>query len=157
MCCCVLLLWATGCDSVEVAGPRPLYPEADEDYVEIDSRQPTLRWEAFPDAEFLDAAPSRIADRIVEVTYDLRIWRAIEDYPAELVYARSKIAEPHHRLEAALDPAKQYHWSVRARFTLDGRARVSPWGMLVEGLCIGADREGRVPSLCHYRFSTPED
>ena len=157
MSCCVLLLWATSCGPVKVVGPRPLYPEANDDYIEIDSRQPTLRWEAFPNAEFLDAMPKGIEDRIADLTYDLRIWRAVEDYPAELAYARSGLAKPQHRLEVALDPAKQYHWTVRARFTLNGRSRVTHWGMLAEGSCIGADRKSRVPSLCHYRFSTPEE
>lgn len=155
--CCALLVLVAACHSVEVAGPRPAYPAADDDYVVVDSRQPTLLWEAFPSADFLDAAANGTAERIADVTYDLRIWRVVGDYPVELVYARSGIVEPRHRLEVALDPGARYHWSVRARFSLGGQSRVGRWGMLVDGFCTGADRTSRVPSLCHYRFATPEE
>lgn len=131
------LLVVAGCAStVPVSGLRPEYPEVRATVftnelasVEVDSLQPTLRWEAFPRPQDREADREGHLSRIRSVTYDLRIWRATNAYPAELIYAREGFPEPSHRVEVPLERSTEYFWTVRARFELDGDVRVTGWGL----------------------------
>ena len=76
------------------------------------SLQPTLRWEAFKG----DA-----------VTYDLMIWRAEGHNLGNLVYSRERLTEPYHTVEIPLDRLTRYFWTVRARFSTNGRTKVTEW------------------------------
>jgi hypothetical protein len=96
------------------------------------------------------------------VTYDLRIWRGIrendgleETYPAELIYERSALTRPEHVVETPLAHETRYLWSVRARFELDGQARVTPWGALANRSRADAARADLLPPRNYYRFATP--
>jgi hypothetical protein len=53
--------------------------------------------------------------------------------PAGIVYRRDGLASPTHTLETALSPGTRYFWTVRARFELDGRERVTEWGTINNG------------------------
>ncbi|HUM16825.1 MAG TPA: hypothetical protein VL086_14115 [Candidatus Nitrosotalea sp.] len=97
-----------------------------------DDLQPTLRWETFPRP--VDAPA------VSNISYELRIWRAEKNQdapgqglvlPGELVYARAGLVEPVHRVETPLEPDTLYLWSIRARFELEGRVRVTDWGALM--------------------------
>ncbi len=119
-------------------------------WTEVDSLQPVLRWEAFPRAGDLKVAPDEMA-RVAGVRYDLVIARSENAAPGEIVYRRDGLAATDHRLETALEPGARYFWSVRARFVLDGRERVTEWSSVHY-----AAREGlTAPSPFSYRFRTP--
>lgn len=119
----------------------------------VDSRQPTLRWTAFPgpmDQEGLGLAALK---RITAVRYDLRIWRVSSCAPQELVYQRDGLREREHRLEARLAPATRYFWTFRARYVLDGEEKVLPWASFAPP---GASCPlGDIPGDQYYRFATP--
>jgi hypothetical protein len=120
----------------------PIYPKLDTcfwcdiraigslELVEVDSVQPTLRWESFPRGyDLIDAngQPQQISD----VRYELRVFNIAGSYlvviPAQLIYEARDITEPYHKIESGLDTCKGYFWTVRARFKLDGRLRVIEW------------------------------
>jgi hypothetical protein len=93
----------------------------------VSGLQPTLRWQRFPRESDLQAAPAEMA-RVKNVSYDLVIAREHELAPAEIVYRRNGLSTPAHHLETPLAPHTGYFWTVRARFELDGRERVTEWG-----------------------------
>ena len=89
----------------------------------VDSLQPTLRWEAFRPGQ-LGLDPGRVRN----VTYDVRLWTAPrEGAPLEVAYVRDGLTAPEHRVDTPLAPGRRYHWTVRARFELDGQSQVTPW------------------------------
>ena len=116
----------------------------------VASTQAVLRWEAFPRAADLKAAPAEMG-RVANVTYDLVIARERNLAPAETVYRRSGLPAPQHRLETPLEPRARYYWSVRARFELDGRPRVTGWA----STHYQARESMTAPSSLSYRFRTP--
>lgn len=169
------LLLVVGCVPVPVSGFQPIYPEATAsffgpgfpvdyqlDWVKVDSLQPTFRWEPVPGREgihlrkkpFIAAAPERIRN----VRYDLRIWRVVGVEPEEVVYERKGIEGTSHKVSEPFQPETKYYWSVRARFDLDGKTRVSEWSMVevdVHQTRTTARRTGRIPPHGYYRFKTP--
>lgn len=154
-----LLSVAIGCG--HTAGLRPLPVEVTENpshWLEVDSLQPTLRWEAFPRPEDLKADKAGRLATVRKPTYELRIWRAEDYFPAELVYARSGLAEPVHTVETVLAPNTRYLWTIRARFELNGEPRVTEWGAWGDG------RGTTIPlyplysrvHYSYYEFRTPQ-
>jgi hypothetical protein len=111
-------------------------------FVEVDSLQPTLRWEPFPRKKDLEAGIGNVSD----VTYQLRIssdgW----------YYEKDNLIEPRHTVDAPLKPSTRYVWTVRACFTLDGEPRCTVWG------CVSAWEYWSFthPNINSYRFKTPE-
>lgn len=117
-----------------------------------DSLQPTLRWEAFPRPEDLEADKAGRLATVRNPTYELRIWQVKDGRPPELVYARSGLPEPVHTVETVLTPDTDYLWTIRARFQINGEPRVTEWGGW-KGL---REREAEIhypPRF--YRFTTP--
>lgn len=111
-------------------------------------RQPTLRWESFPREQDRREAPGDMG-RVQHVRYDLAISRAQSLGSGPLAYARERLASPEHRLEQPL-AAGRYFWTVRARFELDGRERVSEWAA-TSGTA--RDPGEAVPNAFSYRFA----
>jgi len=126
-------------------------------YTVVDSLQPALSWEPMPRPRDLADANQETIARIGNVTYDLRIWAAVDGYPGRIVYDRTGLTEPRHRLEYALEPGRRYFWTFRARYTLDGVPQVTRWAFSLApagpngGTC---DIEA-IPPANHYRFATP--
>jgi hypothetical protein len=120
------------------------------EWAAVASLQPTLRWDPFPRPVDLAAAAAEMA-RVRNVTYDLVIARERNRAPAEIVYRRSGLPRADHRLEIALEPHARYFWTVRARFELDGRPRVTGWG----STHYQARDSVTAPSSLSYRFRTP--
>jgi hypothetical protein len=87
---------------------------------------PTLRWERFPTSAAEKKAPDLVA-RMRRVRYDLIIARESNSASGDIVYAREGLPAPIHTVERPLQPGARYFWSVRARFELDGRERVTDW------------------------------
>ena len=132
-----VLLVVAGCAKhIPVTGLRPEYPNVGPAYVKVDSLKPTFRWEPFPRPQDYEADKERVLKRIREgvlkrirnVAYDLKIWRAEDEFPIELIYARQGLPDPSHSIEEPLEPSTKYFWTIRARFELDGHSRVIAWG-----------------------------
>jgi hypothetical protein len=147
-----LLCVASGCGPRPAAGLRPLplltYDDSIISYV--DSLQPTFRWEAFPRPENLKVDKAGRLAVARNPTYELRIWRAEDYLPAELVYARSRLTEPVHTVETPFVPDTLYLWTIRARFELNGEPRVMEWGGRLDGL-----KTAKVWPPGYYMFKTP--
>lgn len=120
------------------------------EWKEVDSLRPTLAWQAFPRDSDRKASPSEMT-RVTNVRYDLVIARERNQAADEVVYRREGLPEPRHALEILLRPDTHYLWSVRARFSLDGRERVTEWG----SINYAARERVTAPSRWSYRFKTP--
>jgi len=151
----------SGCATeASVQGLRPEYPAVRHNFfnpeiafVTVDSLQPILKWEPFPRPQ--DRVADKFMERVSTITYDLQIWRIGENgQPAELVYERNGLAVPYHKIETPLLSSREYLWSVRARFDLDGKPRVTEWGRPTMG---NVGRQDVVPNLNFYRFETPAE
>lgn len=156
----VALFVAAGC-AVAVSGLRPEFPALGTDpteFVMVESLQPVLRWEAFPTARDYRIERGGWPYRAQNIRYDIQIFRAEEDYPAQLIYRRKDLPEPRHQVEEPLTAATRYFWSVRARFDLGGEPRVTEWGCILPAepsLREMAYRTPRTPNPFYYRFRTP--
>lgn len=121
------------------------------DWTPVDSLTPTLSWESFPRAVDLRAAPEELG-RITDVRYDLVVAREYNLAPGEVVYRREGLPKPAHTLETPLERGTKYFWTVRARFRLDGRERVTSWGATVSSY----SERAVSPSRASYRFRTED-
>ena len=153
--CCLAV--AACSHEATVYGLRPLSPPArvaDGKMVvaEVNSLQPALVWTAQP-------VPGEMARDLLPpltgpVTYDLRLWR--EAGPGQqpvLVYERTGLAGPAHRIERPLEPDTRYLWTVRAAFATDAGPRVTVWSRpLVPGVL---PRPNVVPEVGRFIFRTP--
>jgi len=116
----------------------------------IDTLQPTLQWQRFPRESDLKASPADMA-RVKDVTYELILAAAEYGVPATIVYRREGLSESAHQLPTPLAPGTNYIWTVRARFQLDGRQRVTEWASTRHG----ENHFGSVaPPAFGYRFWT---
>lgn len=124
----------------------PVYPALDlcffcsthamglREFVLVDSVQPTLQWESFPRAHDLTDSGGQ-EQQITDVRYELRVFNTTTPpsghdsllIPAQQVYSARNISDPYHKIENKLDICSDYFWTVRARFKLDGRYRVTEW------------------------------
>ena len=123
----------------------------DFEWTSVDTLRPTLRWQEFPRATDFSAAPEEMG-RVNNVRYDLVIARENDFAPAEIVYRREGLPDTAHTFETSLKPAARYYWTVRARFELDGRERVTEWG----STHFKVREQWTAPSLLSYRFRTPK-
>lgn len=114
------------------------------------STRPTLSWQAFPRDADIAAAPEDMA-AVRDVRYDLIIAQERNMTPGEIVYWREGLPNNSHTLTQSLKPDTRYFWSVRARFKLNGRERVTEWG----GVNLPALEWFTAPSTGSYRFKTP--
>lgn len=169
----IVFFMLVGCSTVTVAGLKPIYPQpvrgdSGGDFFEVDSLQPTFRWESFPRPQDLRKDENGLLGRFQNVTYDLKIWRAQASFSPKasttrqtfpepshkLIYYRQGLAEPVHKIEKPLAPLTRYIWSVRARFEVDGGTRVIPWAAIWRSRI--AQRSSVVPHHpTYYRFKTP--
>ena len=154
----IFMLLASGCGmSVSVSGLKPEYPKlvtggSGIAFFEVDSLQPMFRWESFPRPQDLKKDKDGLIARIDNVTYDLNIWRAQDDYPSELLYSRQRLPVSMHMMEEPLEPSTKYFWTIRARIEIDGEARVTEWGVSWQGRRLGV-----IPNPFYYRFKTPPE
>ncbi len=99
-------------------------------FVDVGNIHPTLRWESFPgDRDLRDAVGKQ--RQITNVTYEIRIFSAARagEYltAGQLVYEARNLREPYHAIDNTLSACTNYLWTVRARFEIDGRIRVTEW------------------------------
>jgi len=106
---------------------------------QVASVTPTLTWEALPRS----ISPSLFAGptpRAKNMTYQVRIfegaWRELRSSngkshrvlrAARVVRAQDGLAEPRLSVQEPLEACKQYFWTVRASFDLEGRRRATEW------------------------------
>lgn len=122
-----------------VFGLIPIEPRGERDnfFPVVYSLRPTFQWESFPRPADVKLAPAEMG-RIMNVRYDLAIYRMSVDekklkenksqVPSlEFVYRRNGLPSTKYTLDNYLEPDTRYSWSVRARFELDGRLRVTEW------------------------------
>jgi hypothetical protein len=164
--------------SAEISGNacflRPVYPEAklkgpietfaDRDglyiqAIEVDSMQPTLKWESFPRPRDKTAVNAEIIKNITHVVYGLKIWRRTEGYGRILVYERDMLTKPEHQVETTLMPGTDYLWSFRATYQYEGKPRDIPWAFYNYMLSVPCrscycDIE-KVPDENLFRFKIP--
>lgn len=119
----------------------------------VDKLQPTLRWQGFPRATDITTAPDEMG-RVKNVRYDLVISREHNLAPAEVVYRREGLSDTVHTVETSLFASTRYFWTVRARFELDGRERVTEWGSMAY-FSNNLMNLTNPPSSWSYRFKTP--
>lgn len=118
-------------------------------FMSTDKLRPTLQWERFPREADLKRAPAEMA-RAKNITYDLILTRENNLFPAEVIYRREGLTENTHELDTPLTRDTRYFWTVRARFELDGRRRVTEWGSYRHE----AGDRFTSPSYFSYRFMT---
>jgi len=116
----------------------------------VDELQPRFEWEAFPRAGDIAKAPDEMS-KVVDVTYDLIIASEENLAPAEVVYFKTGLISPVHTISIPLQPEKRYFWTVRSRFNLDGRSRITEWS----STNYFAREKIPAPSHVNFRFRTP--
>lgn len=158
-CLMVLIILSSCALPVSFSGLKPEYPKMQWSFwrgrlaiCEVDLLQPTVRWESFPRPKDLRNDKSGLVVRIQNVIYDLKIWRAEDYYAGKIAYKREGLPEPFHKIEEPLEPSTKYRWTIRARFEVDGRTRVTEWGA-----ALARGRSPVIPNRFYYHFNTPPE
>jgi len=90
----------------------------------------TFRWERFP-RSWDERRADGTMQNVDNVRYELKIFESVTagswSRPGPLIYQAVDLSQPEHRVSAKLQPCTEYLWTVRARFELDGRTRVTEW------------------------------
>lgn len=116
----------------------------------VSSLRPHFKWEAFPRVGDTAVAPDEMA-RVRNVRYDLIIAREENMAPGEVLYRADGLTSPEHTINVSLPSGARCFWTVRSRFDLDGRTRVTEWSSTQSGI-----RENvSAPSRYSFRFRTP--
>jgi hypothetical protein len=84
-------------------------------------RSPTLAWKLDLPGGNEDAEWAATIDES-SIFYDLEIYNLHRP-----VYAVSNIPDPEHTVTANLDACKEYRWSVRPAYHVNGKVRYGPW------------------------------
>ncbi len=97
---------------------------------QFQSRTPTFSWEDFP--REWDVASGMSRDDFRNVRYEFRIYPAQPTgmgyrAPASAKEEASGLSEPHYTLKENLDFCREYLWTVRAVFELNGVPRQTEW------------------------------
>lgn len=114
-----------------------------------DDLAPLLSWQKFPRESDLKAVPEDMK-KVKNVRYELFVATGDNGETPDVVYRAEDLKETSHKLSIGLNPNTRYFWSVRARFDLNGRQRVTEWASYCpfgRQLVVG----GRI-----YRFYTPK-
>lgn len=116
----------------------------------VDGLRPRFKWEAFPRSTDVAVAPEEM-NRVRNVRYDLLVAKEENMAPGEIIYQQQGLQSPDHVINLSLRPDSRYFWTVRARFDLDGRSRVTEWG----STHFAVRERITAPSRYSYRFRTP--
>lgn len=110
---------------------------------------PLLSWQSFPRESDISADTQNMK-QVKNVRYELVVGSGDNGETPDMFYRVKDLSETSHKLPMKLSPNTRYFWSVRARFELNGRQRVTDWATACpfeEQLIVGA----RI-----YRFYTPK-
>lgn len=101
---------------------------------EVDSVQPTLRWQAFPTPDMVQADQNRELERLTDVQYDVRLYDIPASESGVFRYLapgdqilEATLATPRYTLEWPLKACGAYFLTYRARFNLGGLPRATQW------------------------------
>lgn len=120
------------------------------EWTTVNGLRPTLRWQPFPRDVDVAKQPQEMG-RISNVRYDLVVAEEFNMAPGPLVYRREGLPDTSHTLKVTLKKGTRYFWTVRARFELDGRERLTEWSSTHY-----IARQGMTaPSVYSFRFKTP--
>jgi hypothetical protein len=135
----VVLILLASCAPPIVSGLMPIEPAPDNS--RTGSVRPLLRWEPMPDGD---------DPRITDLVYDVQIL----DSAGWLLSERAGLTSCEYQVEAPLEYAHAYFWTVRARFRWEGRRRETEWSRLSDP----AERLATlaVPAPKYLPFRTPE-
>ncbi len=147
--------WKKSTNSFPSPVPKPPFLSALM-FSPVDSLAPELRWSGFPRDFDQGTLDQTVLNNISEVTYDLRVWDAVRGSRGSLVYERNGLKEPQHRLEEPLKPDSHYFWSVRARFSYQGRVMTTRWALIRPGVSLDCNADP-IPDSSYYRFRTPKE
>jgi hypothetical protein len=114
-----------------------------------DDLSPLLSWQGFPRESDISMAPQDMK-RVKNVRYELVVGTGGNGETPDVFYHVEGLTETSHRIPMRLEPDTRYFWSVRARFDLNGRMRVTDWATYCpfgRQLIVG----GSI-----YRFYTPD-
>lgn len=160
---------------------RPIYPELEYTslwysmrhfepgvrirYTLVDSLEPLLKWETFPRPRDLRPANAAVLNEITDVTYDLKLWEATNDFPTRLVYDISGLPTPQWRPTVPLQAGTKYFWTVRARYKLANQLQTTRWAFSNIPSNVPGDYPQRqpggscdldaIPRTNFFRFVTP--
>jgi len=111
---------------------------------------PLLSWQSFPRESDIGADVQDLK-RVKNVSYELVVGSGDNGETPDMFYRVKGLTETSHKLPMRLNPNTRYFWSVRARFELNGRQRVTDWATscpFEQQLVVGAQI---------YRFYTPKN
>ncbi len=112
---------------------------------QLDTLTPKLSWERFPRPFDFNSSSAQVED----IRYDLRLLHFGPRHgsvgPRPRVLEVNGLSVPEFQLKEPLSPCSRYFWSVRARFTLNGRPRATEWGGVYKNL------GGHYPPYAHRR------
>jgi hypothetical protein len=114
-----------------------------------DDLSPMLSWKSFPRASDVGLVPDEMK-RVKNVRYELLVGTGGNGEMPDVLYHVEGLDETTHRVAKQLEPNTRYFWSVRAKFDLDGRMRVTDWATYCpfgRQLVVGSSI---------YRFYTPK-
>ena len=134
-------------------GLAPIDPPLGFSLPKVKNLHPTLRWQGFPRGSDAKVAQEDMA-QVKNVRYDLFV-AELHDDGLRIVCRREGLPNPDYTIEESLTPRTEYRWSVRARFELDGRERVTEWSGLALGAFPKFDRRLVPPLGNSYIFETP--
>jgi len=107
--------------------------------IKSDSAIPTLRWGAVPES-FVSAIEGEWS-KLHPIVYDLRLYEGSKSDSSSILGLRYEDWDPgllvgtwyglnstQFTPDFPFKPCTRYHWTVRARFTLNGQTRTTEWG-----------------------------
>jgi hypothetical protein len=118
-----LLLTTTGCIAfLDRHGLEPIEPAHSdamlrfwvgaESPVNVDTLQPTFRWQKSPSAGVTyDLIVYQAVKRLT--AQGLNVWQHVE--PGKVVYSREGLLSSEHKIETPLQPENDYLWTIRTR------------------------------------------
>ncbi|MDT8421620.1 MAG: hypothetical protein RQ754_14430 [Desulfuromonadales bacterium] len=104
-----ICLVASGCTSF--SGLKPVYPDVGNPNMpkQIDSLQPTFKWEA-------SAGSDATYDLIVYEGIKIEsFWEGVKRSVGKEIYYKEGLGITEHMIEKPLEPAREYYWTVRTR------------------------------------------
>jgi hypothetical protein len=84
-----------------------------------------FQWEQFPNEKQAKGI-AKAGTSITDLSYDLCVF-AIEHGRYEAIHLQEGIRTNSFSLDHSLEPAKDYAWSVRARYREDGEQKTTEW------------------------------
>jgi len=96
------------------------------DWLEVNTLTPEFCWKASPNPDRQELRGIEKTNELTQPTYEVEIHQG-----DELVYQREGLKETCHHLTRPLERDREYRWSVKTWFELDGRVRATRPGAVL--------------------------